>query len=321
MSPEKSSPDSSSPRLSAFAVLYLAASLLALFALVLVIWPTSTQVPSWARDMSDEVRYLIIAATGGALSVALKATLAMGRGADPPWSLTRGPIGLLVHLILALQFALIVYFAIRSFVLLPTTPVSGLSPFGVLAVGLLAGLAVEEVVPNLMMSRLSGSAMTGIESRIDLIANAVGAATLDNYQGRLCMDLLDDDGKTVFDSLVASGSTVASELSLKPNRRYRLLAWFEPGARESQTSEVVSITGGNDVSQVTFVVAADSSAALQFTPNRRTFAFDPLKPSERMEFAFVAPLLELPITLWLRATQKGRLAAVLSVAAVARSAS
>ena len=75
------------------------------------------------------------------------------------------------------------------------------------------------------------------------------------------------------------------------------------------------------MSQVTFVVAADSSAALQFTPNRRTFAFDPLKPSERMEFAFVAPLLELPITLWLRATQKGRLTAVLSVAAVARSAS
>lgn len=80
------------------------------------------------------------------------------------------------------------------------------------------------------------------------------------------------------------------------------------------------ITGGNDVAEVSFVVTADSSADLRFTPGRQVFTFDPRQPSRRLQFQFVAPVLEAPFRLWLRAAQKGRLVTVLAVEAAAQSA-
>jgi hypothetical protein len=304
------------PKLSAFGIAYVLGSLLILVAITLVIWPTNVAVPVWARSMSDEIRFIAISAAGGAIGSALRTGFAIGKNTDLSVSVT-GRVLQFVRLLIAVQMAALGYFAIRSFVLLPTTPVSELNPFGILFVGLLIGWAAEDLVPQFIARVKDELAPNSeLESRIDLIASAVGAATLDNYRGRLCVEILDANRRPVFAPGWAAAEPDAGTIVLSPKETYILAAWFDPGASDARVSEEVSITGGNDVERISFVVAADSSASLRFTPGRNTFSFDPQGASERLEFEFVAPAREEPFALWLRATQKGRLTAVVSLDAM-----
>jgi len=107
----------------------------------------------------------------------------------------------------------------------------------------------------------------------------------------------------------------ASTLLLRANEAYTVRAWFDPQAEPTVVSEEVLITGGSDVAEVSFVVTADSSSDLRFVPARQVFSFDPRQLSTRLQFQFVAPVIESPLRLWLRATQKGRLVAVVALEA------
>lgn len=295
-------------------VAYLGISVAVFLTLVLLIWPTSTASPTWARTMSDEVRFLAIAAAGGALGSVLRDNLALGRGIAFRTAVRQRVLGHVVRWLLAVQLAILLYLAFRAFLLLPTTPVTAFSPFGVLALGFLAGMVAETAMPQIVAS-VRGQFERGavLESRIDQIARAVGATMLDNYQGALCAVLLDAERQPITPIVTTAGDT--APFPLVPNRRYFLQVWLAPTQSEASAAQAISITGGNDTSRVSFVVVADSSAAVRFVPGRRTFTFDPERVSDRAEFEFVAPVVEAPFTLWVRALQKDRLAAVLSVEA------
>jgi hypothetical protein len=299
--------------------LYALTTLVITVAVVLVIWPTSTDVPRWARSMSDELRFIAIAACGGALACSLKSTIGLLKRQEGPGSLPLklGPpyvnlVTELVTLLLAVQLAIVAFIVVRSFVLLPTTPVSAFSPFGVLLLGSAAGHLAASFGTS-YVSRLSSEIERPLTKRLDLIANAVGVAKLDNYEGNLCVSLIDSTGK----GMVATGSTPdsssSSTLFLKANERYALRAWFDPSAAGAGRSQAIRISGGQDVPQISFAVAADNSAGLVVAPGRQVFNFSPREKSDVLEFVFVAPIDSAPFRIWLRVTQKDRLVTVLAI--------
>ena len=130
---------------------YAVATFLGLTAVVLVIWPSDLVIwpsdfdmPRWARSLSDEGRFLAIAFCGGALGCSFKAMLAIANAANADWRLSRQVLNILV----AAQASMMVFVAMRSFILLPTSSVLNLSPFGVLFMAFGVGWMVDNVLKS-----------------------------------------------------------------------------------------------------------------------------------------------------------------------------
>lgn len=99
------------------------------------------------------------------------------------------------------------------------------------------------------LERLGAGAALG--SRLDTIANAVGAATLDNYQGKLCVEILDAQGhKIPLDPGRAPDAPSSPPLwpeyygtrpfPIRSNQVHTLQAWFETDDKAAQASEMCS---------------------------------------------------------------------------------
>lgn len=312
------------PKISYFGIVYALLSSLAGIAVILTIWPGGTGQPSGLQSMSGEVRLLVIAAIGGVLGSSLRETAKFGAH-ESEALVSDDKLSLIIRGLVAMQVAAVLFLAIRAFLMLPTTPVTAFNPVGVLALGLLTGAAANEWIPAIAaLATMRGNA--ALDSRLDRIASAVGASVLDNYRGQIRAQIL-HDGKPLAGAMNEAQAMAApfeiddSLLWLEPNRKYTILAWFDPGSEGEGRGEMISISGGNDVDRITFSIAVDSSAAIGFDPGRQVCSFDPKKRSDRVAFGFVAPIMEAPFTLWLRVSQKDRLSAVLAIEAVAVSAS
>ncbi|WP_213979233.1 hypothetical protein [Sphingomonas sp. dw_22] len=303
--PEESNP----PKINPFGFVYATLSAIIGVALLLVIWPNGGSEPSWLGTMSNEVRFALLAAIGGALGYGYKYTRRLLTEPDRQALSARDKAAdTILRVFIAMQGAAIGYLVVRSNIVLPTTPVTQFSPFGVLVLGLLLGVLIDALVPDLLAkSAFLDSGPLGV--RLNQIASAVGATTLDNYQGRIRAQL-QTSGSSASEEIASSEG---GRFRLLPSKPYTLLIWFEPGPGSEGLGETISISGGNDVETVSFAVSVDSSAAIGFDPGRQVCTFKAKKPSGRISFAFVTPTEPGAMTLWLRVTQKDRLAAVLAL--------
>jgi hypothetical protein len=301
--PDESSP----PKINPFGFVYATLSAITGVVLLLVVWPNGGSEPGWLGTMSNELRFALLAAIGGALGYGYKYTRRLLTEPDKQGASARDKaVDTILRVFMAMQGAAIGYLLMRSNIVLPTTPVTQFSPFGVLVLGLLLGVLMDELVPDLLAKSAffdSGP----LDARLNQIASAVGATTLDNYQGRFRAQL-QTSGNSVSEEIASSEG---GWFKLLPNSPYTLLIWFEPG--HGSVGETISISGGNDVDTVSFAVTVNSSAAIGFDPGKQVCTFNAKKPSDRISFDFVTPPEPGAMTLWLRVTQKDRLAAVLAL--------
>ncbi len=202
-------------------------------ATVITTWPAREQVPGWASGLGVELRYMLLVVTGAALCTALRAIQTVAgtlgkRKLDEQWLWEP-----LLRFLSALPVSLIGYMALRAILFAPTLRPVDLNPFGILVFGFGMGLVSEQAFVR--VTSLSFFAANPVmEERFGRIADALGATTLDNYSGALCVELRDARGRSV--PLGEESLAV-----LRGNHRYDLRAWFQPTAPSEGTAQ-----GGTD---------------------------------------------------------------------------
>jgi hypothetical protein len=219
---------------------------------------------------------------------------------------------------------MMVYGIIRGVLLSPQAENTNLNPYGILIASVVTGMfsvqALEKM--NSVVSYVFTPA-TEIEKQLDRIGTALGIATLDNYQGFVCVSLQDLQGNVV-------SSSEAGRPLLNVRQHYDLIAWFQPQKPETPKGVIaaeVLIEEGSDAKNIEFKLLPDS-ASVSLQPRQETINVPAKESSPRVKFRFQAPaaaeasntdISQAPSKrvndhdIWVEVFQKNRLIHVMSV--------
>jgi hypothetical protein len=282
-------------------------SMLALsIAVTVTVWPGSTTSQGPAATVPTELRYVLVAASGGALGTTLRAILALTDTIGTRQIQREPLLRQLIGFLWAVPISVLSYVVLRGFILSSAAPIQDLNPFGVLVFGFGVGLFSDAGIARLAaVARVLFVTDPFHEDRIDRISDALGITTLDNYRGTFCLDLLDAEGqRTQFEG--------GQRARLDRNKQYELQAWFQPNTYSGVLSQEINISGGRDTESVDFLIVPDSNADIRFLPGQEVLSLDPRRTSGRTGFRFVTPVTAAPYRLSVRVTQKNRLVAVIA---------
>ena len=283
---------------AALLVVYLLVVLVLAFGMVIAAWPYAEKRPSWLAAISAELRFVIVAACGGALGAAVH-TLTKLTDAIVNRTLVNHWL-YVIRVLMGLLLAMVVYLFVRGLLLAPQSE-GQLNPYGILLISFAAGMYSTQVLGEVSILTSSILKPTAVlEGQIDRLTEALGGATLDNYQGFLCISYLDSAGQKV--SFSDGGRP-----DLKPDHSYELIAWFQPSRpEEGFLANEVKIAGGSDAKLVGFKLIPDGDR-ISLTPPHETVTFAPEEISQKLKFAFLAPHEADPYDIWVEVFQKNRL--------------
>ena len=309
---------------TALLAFYLLLVLVLSLGLIIAAWPYSQYTPQWLGPVSAELRYVILVACGGALGASLNAFRGLLEMIGNRTSVRGWLLWYALRVLVSIPLAMMAYGIIRGLLLSPTAENINLNPYGILIASVVTGMfsvqALEKM--NSVVSSLFTPA-TEIEKQLDRIGTALGVATLDNYQGFVCVSLQDLQGNVV-------SSSQAGRPLLNVKQSYDLIAWFQPKKPEKSEGVLASevlIEEGTDAKNIEFKLLPDS-ASVRLEPRQETINVPAKESSPRAKFRFQAPAVaeasNIDISqapsqrvhdhdIWVEVFQKNRLIHVMSV--------
>jgi hypothetical protein len=288
----------------AFLIVYLLVIFVLSLGLIISAWPNAERVPSWLGAVSAELRYVILVASGGALGAAVHASSSLADKIGNRTFVKGWLLWYVLRVLIGIPMGMVFYLLIRGLLLAPQADVQ-LNPYGILATSVLVGMFSTQALDklNTVFSALLRPT-TGLEKQIDRLGEALGVATLDNYQGFVCLSFRDMKGNVIFFS-------EGARPWLNPGEHYELIAWFQPDRPEESLAKEVRIAGGSDAKIIEFKLIPDSDS-ISLLPSQETVTFPPKNPSSRVIFTFQAPEDADPYDLWVEVFQKNRLIQVIT---------
>jgi hypothetical protein len=214
----------------------------------------------------------------------------------------------LLRLVIAIPLAMAMYGVIRGGILTPgPNSISYLNPYGLLFASVMVGMLASPILEKLgaVTQALSGQE-SKLDTQFDRIGTALGVATLDNYNGFICLCFHDEENEVL--EWGRDGISL-----LRAGRLYELAVWFQSSKPEREPAEEIRITGGIDTRTVEFHLIPDSNS-VSVQPRQKAVSFGALDRSPQVEFQFRAPETAGPIELWVEVSQKNRLIHVISAA-------
>src|SRR6185503_5051798 len=191
-------PEKQSGTAAAVMALYLILIFILSLGLIIAVWPNPQGDPRWFSTMSAEIRYLLLVVCGGALGGSLHAIRSLIWVLGHRQSLKGWVLWYALRALVGIPLALIFYMAVRGGLLSPGADSRLLNPYGMLAfsVGIgFSGMSILEKLTAVFSAPLKSDVM--LETEIERIGAALGLATLDNYQGFVCLAFQDKEGKSL----------------------------------------------------------------------------------------------------------------------------
>jgi hypothetical protein len=137
--------------------IYLVALNLVLLYVLLKIWPTAIPLDpnrqlvafTWSFPMPPERTYLLIALVSGALGSYIHLTTSFSDYVGNRQLVASWLWSYLLRPFIGMALAVIMYFVVRGGLILPSTSAESLSPYGVAAIGALAGMFSKQATDKL----------------------------------------------------------------------------------------------------------------------------------------------------------------------------
>lgn len=275
-----------------------------------LLWP-GMSAQGWLA-LSDEGRYVAIVIAAGVLGSAVHASTTLAdyvgnRRVAKSWVLWY-----ISRVFIGGALALIFYITIRAGFFSTAASVGDINLFGVAALAGLVGMFSKGVSDklSLVFGNIYGEAAP-FKNQLEDLTSALGVATLDNYDGFICLSFEKEGGDRIT-------FTEASMLTLKAGELYNLFIWFQPTKAFEGVAEKIEISGGIDSRSTEFIVAPTSDS-FSITPAREQIKVDVTQKSARKNFTMVVPKKQDPYEIWVDVFQKNRLVHVASLTFLATS--
>lgn len=298
-------PESESSSVGAvLSALFLVVFLLLSAAVVIAVWP-NTGIGR-AQKLPLELRFLLLVASGGALGSSLQALYRLTEMIGTRRLIKGWRLWFVLRVVMGIPLSMIIYMGVRGGILSTTADATALNPYGTLAISILVGLFAAQA-----LEKLNAVAATlfrdnsSLERQIDQIGSALAVATLDNYNGWVCLSIQDQSGGTIPFRDDEMPIFIAG-------RSYDLFVWFERSQPTGFPSEQIKITGGTDTSETEFSIISDSDGAT-LRPRQESIRFEVGGASIRVRFQITPSDTVGKHQLWIEISQKNRLVHVVSL--------
>ncbi|MFC2043458.1 hypothetical protein ACFLUA_04840 [Chloroflexota bacterium] len=287
-------------------IFFVIVILLSTVGLILTLWPVQTynNLP-FSGLLSPEFRNLLLAISAGILGSSVEALVTLEQTASNRKSFTSWQTQLYLRTLVTFPLSIAFYLIIRGVVLSPNASVMSLNPYGIAIVFFFVGLFSGSIFDRLSaIAKALFPQESQVEGQLSNISSALGLTTFDNYNGFICLSIMDTENEEI--ELSKDG-----ELILRANGYYELVVWFQPDEPEQEPYEEISITEGMDTQKVEFQLISDSDG-VKVLPQRKTITFVPEEPSSQVVFQFRTPEVAELYEIWIQVLQKNRLIEVIS---------
>lgn len=265
--------------------------------LIVIVWP-GMPARSWMGSISDEARYALIVTAAGIVGSGVNALTSLADYVGNRRLVKSWTLWYVSRVFIGGALALIFYLVIRGSLISPQADVRDINLFSITAIAALVGMFSQFASHKLtsVFATLFGSTAPD-ENRLDQLTTALGIATLDNYDGFLCLSFENESGESV--SLEDGTPTLNAE------QFYDLVLWFQPKEPVEGAAKKIEITSGVESRNTEFSVAP-SGDSFTLRPSRVKIPLDVTKPSPKERFKLRAPKNEDPYEIWIEVSQKSR---------------